>query len=424
MMSSLDGVSRLWLAQLAFTMAIVAVLALRRLCRRWFGAERAFQLWMLPPLAMLVSQLPHATASTAAAPTLVYVIATAGGALPGAKHAQATGGAWSMILVAWGLGVAVVVLLGALAQLRYRRRMRGARPWREIASRWPVWIAVDPGTGPALVGAWRPRIVLPADFAARYDACEQTLVLAHEEAHARRRDGWWSLCAFAVLALCWPHTLAWFSWWLFRRDQEFACDAAVMRIHHARRRHYAEAMLKTQPAGTALPVGCTWSPVHPLTERIAMLKYKPGSTRRARLGGAALAACAAVMAGAVYAATPSGGAMPVAADRYALQMDVAYDGDAPSTHMRQCVKVGESVSISGSADDIPGWQGRFAVAAVDGGMLEVQGDLSGGPLDNPVHPKVRTRPGQTATIQVGEVNHGNPKASHGIRIDLTPRFGC
>jgi hypothetical protein len=41
-----------------------------------------------------------------------------------------------------------------------------------------------------------------------------------------------------------------------------------------------------------------------------------------------------------------------------------------------------------------------------------------------VHPAVRTRPGEKATIEIGEVNHSDPKASIGVRIDLTPRIGC
>lgn len=425
-MSSPEWLSRLWLAQLAFTMAGVAVLLLRRPCRRWLGAERAFQLWLLPPLAMLISQLPHGPAPTTSAPTLVYTIATAGGALPAlAAHSRQGIHGWDLLLALWALGVVLVLACGWLLQRRYRRRLHGARRCDERSSRWPVWIAATPDIGPALIGAWRPRIVLPADFATRYGAQQQALVLAHEQAHADRRDGLWSLCAFAALALCWPHTLAWWAWHRFRQDQELACDAAVMRTHRTSRRQYAEALLKTQLAALVPPVGCTWSPRHPLTERIAMLKAKPDSILRHRLGGIALAACAAATAGAVYAATPVAAASATGtAQRYALQIDIGYDGEAPSTHMKQCLKQGVPVAVSGSADGVPGWHGRFAVVPLDGDLLEVRGDLDGGNLDHPVHPAVRTKSGEKTTIQIGEVNHSDPKASVGLRIDLTPRIGC
>src|SRR6185312_541696 len=106
-MSSIDALmavwaSHGWLALLAFTVAVMIVAALRRPCRRLFGTERAFQLWLLPPLAVLASQLPHAAgAERTTLLALVYAITSAGAAL--------------------------MVLLGLLAQWRYRQRLSGAK---------------------------------------------------------------------------------------------------------------------------------------------------------------------------------------------------------------------------------------------------------------------------------------------------------
>ena len=75
-------VARGWMALLAFTAAVLLVAALRKPCQRWFGAERAFQLWLLPPLALLASQLPHAAATSAPLPPLVYMITSAVGTTP------------------------------------------------------------------------------------------------------------------------------------------------------------------------------------------------------------------------------------------------------------------------------------------------------------------------------------------------------
>lgn len=72
-----------WPLVLAFTAASLCVALLRRPGRRLFGAERACQLWFLPPLAMLASQWPHATTVAGAdepLPALVYLITSA--ALP------------------------------------------------------------------------------------------------------------------------------------------------------------------------------------------------------------------------------------------------------------------------------------------------------------------------------------------------------
>ncbi|WP_449422876.1 M56 family metallopeptidase [Rhodanobacter lindaniclasticus] len=142
--------------------------------------------------------------------------------------------------------------------------------------------------------------MLPADFEQRYDADERALILAHETAHARRGDGWWCLLARILAALCWFHPLAWWALAALRHDQELACDAAVLGEHGEQRRSYANAMLKTQSAVFALPVGCTWSPRHPLTERIAMLKQQPISILRQRSGGAILALLVVAATSAIY----------------------------------------------------------------------------------------------------------------------------
>ena len=65
---AVDWLGRGWLLLLAFTVGVLLVAALRKPCRHLFGTERAFQLWLLPPLAMLASQLPHA----ALAPVTVF----------------------------------------------------------------------------------------------------------------------------------------------------------------------------------------------------------------------------------------------------------------------------------------------------------------------------------------------------------------
>lgn len=302
--TGIDWLGRGWLLILAFTVATLLVATLRRPCRRLFGAERGFQLWLLPPLALLASQLPHAAdASVTVLPPVVFAITSAASVLP-AHAAAASPLDWRAgMALLWLVGTVVSLGLAIIAQSRYRARLRGASAVPGWRLPWPVLRAADPGVGPALVGAWRSRIVLPADFEQRYDATEQTLILAHEVAHARRGDGWWCLLARILAALCWFHPLAWWALAALRHDQELACDAAVLREHGAQRRRYANAMLKTQSAAFALPVGCTWSPRHPLTERIAMLRLPSPSRRRRRAGVIAGIALAIVVAGSVYAAS-------------------------------------------------------------------------------------------------------------------------
>ncbi|MBN8922280.1 MAG: hypothetical protein BGP10_12760 [Rhodanobacter sp. 68-29] len=427
--------TRGWLALLAFTAAVLIVAALRKPIRRWFGAERAFQLWLLPPLAVLASQLPHAATSPAPLPPLVYAITSAVGAP--APHAAVAGhvGWHGVALLLWLAGVVAALGFAVLAQRRYRRRLHGATPMADASAPRPVLRAASADVGPALVGAWRSRIVLPADFRQRYDATEQALILAHEAAHARRGDGWWSLLAQMLAALLWFHPLAWWALAALRHDQELACDAVVLREHGTHRRSYANAMLKTRSAALALPVGCAWSPRHPLTERIAMLKQQPVSLLRRRSGAAALALMIAMGAGAAYAATapatPAQANQAAAPGRYTLKLDVSFDGKAPSQHFKLCLKPGEYAHVNGVSTGVPPWEGRITVLPAPKGQIEVRGDVGGGGIDKAVHPIVRTLPEQRATIQVGEHiatgkqgDASDTDKERSIKLEVTPTSGC
>src|SRR5579859_3791180 len=108
MMSSPELVARAWVLLLSLTVALLAVAALRPFCRRWLGAERAFQLWLLPPLAMLVSQLPHAAGDASRSlPPLVLTVTTAAGAVSTAPRDGASLHWQDVVLALWLFGVAV-----------------------------------------------------------------------------------------------------------------------------------------------------------------------------------------------------------------------------------------------------------------------------------------------------------------------------
>ncbi|HWU77978.1 MAG TPA: M56 family metallopeptidase [Rhodanobacter sp.] len=435
----IDWLGRGWLLILAFTAAVLLVAALRKPCRRLFGTERAFQLWLLPLLAMLASQLPHAAvAPVVVLSPVVSAIASVVTALP--THVAGAGDinwrAWAALL--WLLGTIASLSLAALAQSRYRLRLRGATRVVDGRSRWPMLRAMGTDIGPALVGAWRSRIVLPADFESRYDATEQLLILAHETTHARRRDGWWCLLAQLVLAVCWFHPLAWWAHSALRHDQELACDAAVLREHGAQRRSYANAMLKTQSAAFALPVGCPWSPRHPVTERIAMLKLRQPDLFRRRAGGVLLAFLAISLVGAVYATTPSSQAKTGdgVSDHYTLKIDVAMGGGPETLRFVRCLKPAQYTELSGTLTNHFSWQGRFAVSPAAGGQLEVSAQVdtrfdrgNGNVRTQTAKPIVRTMPGQKGTIVFGEVidkgRVGNrTHEDNTIKIGVTPSAGC
>lgn len=419
-----DWIGRGWLLLLAFTATVLVVAAMRKLCRRLFGTERAFQLWALPPLAMLASQLPHAAgANHIALSTMVYTMTQAASALP-AHAAGASIGNWrSGAMAIWCVGAVLFLLLAAAAQWRYRQRLGGATLISDRSSPWPVWRAHSIEVGPALVGAWRAHIVLPADFERRYDAIEQRLILAHEFAHARRRDGCWRLAAQLVAAVLWFHPLAWWALSALRHDQELACDAAVLRKHVTHRRNYANAMLKTQSVALELPVGCAWSPRHPLTERIAMLKLPLPEPRRHRAGMVAGFVLAVVVAGSAYAAsapqTPQS-MKKVQGSEYQLDMRVELVTDdgrkrhAETTALALCVAPGVAAMVSLGAL-------KVEATATPVGAKQIRIDLAVANAGIPPLAHSRVQGALGATLHVAG---SGADGKHTYSVDVTPQTGC
>jgi TonB family protein len=214
-----------------------------------------------------------------------------------------------LLVLAWWLG-ALWMLARLIDQQRHFLRRLGPLQRRADGS----YLASSTRIGPAVVGALRPRIVLPADFEQRYDERQRALVLAHERCHLRRGDLQVNLLASALRCVFWFNPLVHLAAARLRVDQELACDAAVLRDHPDAGRDYATALLNTQLADLGLPVGCYWQSSQSLKWRIAMLKRpSPGAARL--LAGAMLALLASSAAAAtLWQAQPMNSvAVPAAA---------------------------------------------------------------------------------------------------------------
>lgn len=300
-MASAEILSLAVRAALAASAAICAVVAVRKPLRIAFGAHVSYASWLLVPAAAAASFVPRrvvlpaplAPASISQAP-LFDLSATAAVPLESAPTLAASLPSVSAILFA-------IWITGALASLAMvivdHRRMTARLQLRREGSHYRG--ARD--AGPAVVGLIRPRIVIPDGFEQRYDAVEQALVLSHEREHIRAGDAQVNAIAAVAQCLNWFNPLFYFARRLLRVDQELACDERVMRRHAARRRTYAEAMLKTQLSSHAIPLGCHWPALgaKALGERIEMLR-RPSPTPLVRSVGA-LACAAAVTGGSAVA---------------------------------------------------------------------------------------------------------------------------
>ncbi len=264
-------IAELWrwllVSTVASSLAIMLVLLLRKPLRRLVGVRAAYGLWLLPLAALIACFLPVPASNPFG---VAWVVADLGLATRSDVGMAETGSGLGLAFIGiaiWSLGCGVMATRLVLAQQRLRRQLgtlslQGDGTWRSDA---------DPEFGPAVIGVWPSRIVLPQSFASMWSPRQQPQVLAHERCHVERRDLWVQLLALVWLCLYWFNPLVHRAVRSLRIDQELACDATVVGRRPQMIRDYAEALLATAQRDIRAPLCNAWTDPGPLKERISML---------------------------------------------------------------------------------------------------------------------------------------------------------
>lgn len=180
--------------------------------------------------------------------------------------------------VVWALGLLAVLAVGIVGLLRLRRRVAQA-----VWCGGEVWES-DAVSTPFVLGFFRPRIYLPPGLA----GTERTCVLAHERHHIRRRDPWWKLLAWCILAVYWWDPAVWLCWVLFCRDMEMSCDEAVLAALGDQVKRGYSLSLVANAAARPIPAALAFGE-HDAARRVKnVLKWKKETPRIAFLAFAAV----------------------------------------------------------------------------------------------------------------------------------------
>lgn len=137
--------------------------------------------------------------------------------------------------VVWVIGMLALLVYAVISYARVRRKVGTAVLYRDNVYQ------SENIASPFVLGLIKPRIYLP------FHMCEQDMphVVAHEQAHVRRRDYLWKPLGFLLLTLHWFNPLMWFGYVLLCRDIELACDEKVIRaLDRDARADYSEALLR------------------------------------------------------------------------------------------------------------------------------------------------------------------------------------
>jgi len=134
----------------------------------------------------------------------------------------------------WILGTAVMLLYTGISYFLLRRKLRTAVILRDRI------FQCEAVQSPFVLGILKPRIYLPY----RIDSQDMGHVIAHEQAHIRRKDHWWKPLGFLLLSVYWFHPLMWIAYILLCRDIELACDEKVIaELGNEQRADYTQALV-------------------------------------------------------------------------------------------------------------------------------------------------------------------------------------
>ena len=119
----------------------------------------------------------------------------------------------------WLVGMLILAGYALLSYLKTSSRVQESIPFRDNI------LLCDTVESPFILGVIRPRIYLSSSM----EEGNMNYVIAHEQAHLKRKDHWWKPLGFLLLTVYWFNPLVWAAFVLFCRDIELACDEKVIR---------------------------------------------------------------------------------------------------------------------------------------------------------------------------------------------------
>ena len=239
----------LWQGIAIAVLALIAATGLRSSVTRYWIYCAALGLMLLMPGLTLLKEL-KALRATGIVDNAVAVVkfspATAAAdaasevanAVPAVSQARATD-RWAEVFAwVWLCGVGVMAVRAGIAAWFVRNLRKTAKPWLNdewqlALRRWCDELGIRRGIRlcttllndvPAVVGHFKPMILLPAALVTRLSPEQLEAVILHELMHVRRHDFLVNLLQVLCETLLFFHPAAWWVSRAIRREREHCCD--------------------------------------------------------------------------------------------------------------------------------------------------------------------------------------------------------
>ena len=140
----------------------------------------------------------------------------------------------TILTIVWIIGILLLATYTIISYQRLNRKVDTAVRYKDNI------FQSENVSSPFVLGIIKPRIYLP------FSMNEQDMehVVAHEQAHIRRKDHWWKPLGFLLLTIHWFNPLMWLAYVLLCRDIELACDEKVIKgLSNEQRADYTQALV-------------------------------------------------------------------------------------------------------------------------------------------------------------------------------------
>lgn len=139
-----------------------------------------------------------------------------------------------VLSIVWIAGIILLALYTAISYWRLRRKVDTAVRYKDNI------FQSENVSSPFVLGIIKPKIYLPF----KMDGQDIEHVVAHEQAHIRRKDHWWKPLGFLLLTIHWFNPVMWIAYILLCRDIELACDEKVIKeLGNEQRANYTQALV-------------------------------------------------------------------------------------------------------------------------------------------------------------------------------------
>ena len=140
----------------------------------------------------------------------------------------------TILTIVWTIGILLLVAYTVISYWRLHREIDTAVRYKDNI------FQSENVSSPFVLGLIKPRIYLPF----KLDGQDMEHVVAHEQAHIRRKDHWWKPLGFLLLTIHWFNPLMWLAYVHLCRDIELACHEKVIKgLSNEQRADYTQALV-------------------------------------------------------------------------------------------------------------------------------------------------------------------------------------